>query len=68
MIIPKHTPSSCIIHIYPLDDLRPHITDQDNRGVCWCRPTVEQEGAGYIVTHNAADGREAFETGQRKRS
>lgn len=35
---------------------------------CWCNPTVEPEEDGEIVVHNSADGRERYETGERKSS
>jgi len=48
-------------HVVPLDDLRDHVTDGT---LCWCRPR-EEDG---VVVHNSMDGREAFETGERKPS
>ena len=50
-------------HVYPLNDLRKHITVGRT---CWCNPTVEEDGA--LIIHNSADGREKFETGERKKS
>jgi len=47
-------------HIYPIHDLREHVTDGDE---CWCNPTIDEEDD--IVIHNAADERELFETGER---
>lgn len=49
-------------HVVPLMDLREHITDSDKP--CWCHPR-EDEG---VIVHNSMDGREAFETGERKPS
>lgn len=50
-------------HVYPVNDLREH----DIVGLtCWCRPEHDEELD--VVIHNAADGREAFETGERKPS
>jgi hypothetical protein len=46
------------IHVIPTNDLREHIESKR----CWCRPTID----GGVVVHNAADGREKFETGERK--
>lgn len=52
-------------HIYPENDLRDHITDI-KLGMCWCKPEVEYEGAETIYIHNSMDGREKYETGERK--
>jgi hypothetical protein len=53
-----------ILHVYPIGDLKEH----DKKGTkCWCQPDVEYIGDGALVTHNSADGREAYETGRRKR-
>jgi hypothetical protein len=43
-----------------LNDLREHVED----ATCWCKPRVDEEL--NLVTHNSADNREAFETGERK--
>lgn len=48
------------VHVVPLNDLREH----DLNGSCWCKPTKD-EG---VWVHHAMDGREAFETGERKPS
>lgn len=55
-------------HIYPLDDLKPHVIDGQP---CPCNPLVETISrggviTGWMITHNSFDGREAYETGQRK--
>lgn len=47
-------------HVYPLNDLREHIIE----GECWCG-AYDDDG---VIIHNALDGREKFETGERKRS
>lgn len=47
-------------HVVPLNDLREHTED----ATCWCDPRVDEEL--NLVTHNSADNREAFETGERK--
>lgn len=65
-VVPAGTPGELIQHVYPLGDMREHITE--GQRACWCRPHVELVGAGYLVTHNAMDGREKFETGERKPS
>ncbi len=49
------------IHVVPIDDLREHIEDNDR---CWCRPRVEDDG--MVIVHNSMDGREKYETGERK--
>lgn len=48
-------------HVWPLDDLKPHVVDG---GKCWCEPR-DVDG---IIVHNALDGRERYENGERKRS
>lgn len=45
-------------HIYPLDDLREHVTDG---GDCWCHPEIDDE----LIIHRSLDGREKIETGER---
>lgn len=57
-------------HVLPVDDLKPHNEAGTSR---WCKPRIEYEpngGGGYstIVIHNSMDGREKFETGERKAS
>lgn len=51
------------IHTYPLNDLREHEVDGKP---CWCNPRIEEDGD--LIVHNAMDGRELFETGERKPS
>jgi hypothetical protein len=51
--------STNVVHVYPLDDLRGHSTRD-----CWC-PPVDDEG---LVIHKSLDGREFYETGERKAS
>jgi hypothetical protein len=41
--------------------LRAHFLSEH----CWCHPVLDEDG---IVRHNAADGRERYETGQALRS
>jgi hypothetical protein len=50
-------------HVVPIDDLREHSTDSDKP--CWCKPEEEEDG---VIVHNSMDGREKFETGERKMS
>ncbi len=49
------------IHVVPVGDLREH----DDSTECWCRP---EEKHPLVWVHNSMDGREAFETGERKPS
>ena len=63
--IPDSVQDDLIWHVVPVDDIREH-SDHKCRGECWCHPKIVEEGASYIVVHNSADGREAYETGQRK--
>jgi len=49
-------------HVIPLNDLREHSSDSDKP--CWCKPH-EEDG---VIVHNSMDGREQFETGERKPS
>jgi hypothetical protein len=50
-------------HVVPLNDLRDHNTDGD--ASCWCGPIANDDG---VIVHNSMDGREKFETGERKPS
>ncbi len=52
-----------IRHVTPNDDTFPHNLASD----CWCGPSTDDD-APSVMVHNSADGREAFETGQRKLS
>lgn len=45
-------------HVYPLDDLIEHDTDDDD---CVCGPTVEFVTGGKVVIHHSLDNREAKE-------
>ena len=49
-------------HVVPDEDLYEHVLSYD----CWCQPSLDIEY--MIATHNSADKREEFETGQRKPS
>lgn len=49
-----------VSHVIPIDDLREHSETAD----CWCDPFLDYED--MIVIHSSADGREAYETGERK--
>lgn len=43
-------PSDRIHHVYPTFG-REHVTDQ--RDQCWCQPSVQFEGDGAIIIHEA---------------
>jgi len=45
-------------HIYPVEDMKPHVLDGDT---CWCCPCVEDD----LVIHNAMDERETYEQGRK---
>lgn len=49
-------------HVIPLNDLREHDPSED----CWCKPTLDDDGDDYVFLHHALDGRELYETGERK--
>jgi hypothetical protein len=49
------------IHVIPINDLHEH----DEHFGCWCRPYCDDDN---VIIHNAADGREQFETGERRPS
>ncbi len=50
-----------LYHVVPVNDLREHSCDVSKP--CWCNPEVSEDG---VVVHNSMDGREAYETGERK--
>ena len=50
-------------HIIPVNDLREHEYSE----YCWCNPTEDTEYVNLFV-HHSMDGREEFETGERKPS
>jgi hypothetical protein len=51
------------IHVYPLNDLRDHLIGDDDE--CWCNPVPDSEYPTLLV-HNSMDGREQYETKERK--
>lgn len=54
-----------IHHVFPVNDLREHVTEGWMRGLrCWCHPEVMEEGR--LIVHNALDQRERYETGELK--
>lgn len=50
------------IHTVPIQDTHNHLASKE----CWCQPEVEEEFK--LIVHHSADGREQFETGERKPS
>ncbi len=65
-MIPSHIADEEIIHVVPQNDLREHNC---SRIECWCKPMlIDEAEGGYVVVHNSMDGREHFETGERKPS
>ena len=42
------------VHVEPVNDLAEHVIDGAR---CWCQPQVEEVLGGWIVKHNALDGR-----------
>lgn len=60
---PQNIGGVAYYHVTPLNDLREHEWDF----CCWCTPQCDADEPSVIV-HNAADGREKFETGERKPS
>lgn len=48
-------------HVVPVNDLKEHELSVD----CWCNPKRDEEEPEVIV-HYAMDGRENYETGERK--
>lgn len=54
-----------IVHVYPLGDLADHKTEGE---ACWCAPVTKREGLGFVVLHNALDGRASQDVTQRPSS
>ena len=50
---------SDIWHVLPINDLREHKESKD----CWCIPIEDEDG---VIVHNSMDGREKYETGDKK--
>lgn len=46
------------VHVYPVNDLYPHVTDG---GECACGPKIETRGDGLVVIHRAFDLRDVIE-------
>jgi hypothetical protein len=57
-----------IVHVYPIGDLREHVTIGYPKRQCWCEPEIDEGNGCIVVVHNSLDGREDFETGRRKPS
>jgi hypothetical protein len=53
-------PTPDTVEVWPVGDLRDHYLSP----YCWCNPRND-EG---VFIHNSMDGRELFETGERKPS
>jgi hypothetical protein len=49
-------------HILPFGDTRIH----ELHGDCWCEPVDDLSAPDFLWSHNAADGREAYQAGMRK--
>ncbi len=54
-----------VYHVIPQNDLRDHCGAGTS---CWCLPSVEDHDGYCVVVHNSMDGREKYETGERKPS
>jgi hypothetical protein len=52
--------SECLCHVIPLQDFRPHEASAG----CWCGPRPLPD-APSVYVHNALDGRELIERGER---
>lgn len=46
------------IHVYPENDIFPHITEGPG---CPCKPKIEEVEGGTLIIHNSWDGREKAE-------
>lgn len=54
-------------HVYPTNDIREHVLDSAGEVdlmSCPCHPEFDAEN--NVIIHNSFDGREAYESGQRK--
>lgn len=49
------------VHILPIDDLQEHRETAS----CWCKPTAYEYRERVIISHNAKDGRDLLEHGER---
>lgn len=42
-----------VVHVEPVGDLAEHVMSD----TCWCQPQLEAYRSGWIIKHNALDGR-----------
>ena len=49
------------VHVVPIDDVAEH----ENSMNCWCGPVRDDE-VPAVVVHNSGDGRELYESGERR--
>lgn len=47
-----------VVHVYPLNDTYPHITEGAG---CPCKPKIEEVEGGMTIPRNSYDGREHAE-------
>lgn len=47
-----------VFHVYPVNDLKEHLTDGDS---CHCDPETRVVENGILIVHNSYDGREIRE-------
>ena len=52
------------MQVMPINDTREHVDTKD----CWCEPRLDPVAEVPTYVHNSADGREAFQRGERKPS
>ena len=57
--------TAIIQHVYPVDDLREHVTSDHMGARCWCKPAEEEVNGGLLVIHNSMDRREEYEQGRK---
>lgn len=53
------------IHVFPVGDLREHVTEGWPRARCWCCPEAEEQDGGTVVVHQSMDRREEYEQGRK---
>ena len=59
----QRNPEDTEVHVTPNHDLKPHTLDVQ----CACAPFQDNEHLNLFI-HNSHDGRESYETGERKLS
>ncbi len=62
--VPQNLGGVLYVQVIPINDTREH---SEEVGACWCGITNDEDDP-FVLVHHAADGREAFETGERKAS